>query len=293
MKRSLRWITTIFFLTLLIGFLSGCNFLSQNHDGNKADIQIEDPNQNTEKQQDNTIEKNNNAAKDEETTNQEKPPEDDKNSDASKNNSKQEAIEVITDPTDIRVLVNKQFKLPDDYAPDDLVYPDVRFIFKEKVEKRQMRKVAAKNLEKMFAAAEKEGIYLAGASGYRSRATQVILYKNYVDKDGQEVADRYSARPGHSEHQTGLTMDVSTSSGECAVQDCFADTPEGKWLAKQAHEYGFIIRYPKGKENITGYQYEPWHIRYVGTELAKELYEKNITLEEYFGVAVPVDGEEE
>ncbi|WP_062107306.1 M15 family metallopeptidase [Bacillus niameyensis] len=290
MKRSLRWITTILFLTLLIAIQSGCNFLNQNNDGNKADEQIEDQNKDTENQQNNTIEKNN---KDEENTNQEKPPADDKNSNASKDNSKPKAIEVVTDPTDIRVLVNKQFKLPDDYAPDDLVYPDVRFIFSEKVEKRQMREVAAKELEKMFAAAEKDGIYLAGASGYRSQATQIILYNNYVDKDGKEAADRYSARPGHSEHQTGLTMDVSTSSGECAVQDCFADTPEAKWLAEHAHDYGFIIRYPKGKENITGYQYEPWHIRYVGTEIAKELSEKNITLEEYFGVAVPVDGEEE
>ncbi|MCJ7840041.1 M15 family metallopeptidase [Lederbergia sp. NSJ-179] len=201
------------------------------------------------------------------------------------------AIQVVADPKDVTVLVNKQYKLPDQYAPDDLVYPDVRFIFSEKIEKRKLRKVAAKALEKLFAAAEKDGIYLAGASGYRSQETQATLYNNYVKKDGKEKADRYSGRPGHSEHQTGLAIDVSGSSGECAVEDCFADTAEAKWLANHAHEYGFIIRYPKGKENLTGYMYEPWHIRYVGNEIAKEIYEKDITLEEYYNVAIPVNEE--
>ncbi|GIN87329.1 hypothetical protein J6TS2_37150 [Heyndrickxia sporothermodurans] len=152
-----------------------------------------------------------------------------------------------------------------------------------------MRKVAAVALEKMFSAAEKDGIYLAGASGYRSQETQVSLYNNYVNIDGKNLADRYSARPGHSEHQTGLAIDVSGASGECAIEDCFAGTAEAKWLANHAHEYGYIIRYPKGKENLTGYIYEPWHIRYVGEDVSKEIYYRDITLEEYFNVAIPVD----
>lgn len=193
-----------------------------------------------------------------------------------------EAIQVISNLNDPSILVNKQYKLPNHYAPDDLVYPNVRFIFAEKVEKRQLRKVAADALEKMFSAAEKDGIYLAGDSGYRSYETQVNLYNHYVVKDGDSKADQYSARPGHSEHQTGLSIDVSGASGQCAIQDCFADTAEATWLEDHAHDYGFIIRYPKGKENVTGYIYEPWHIRYVGKEIAKEIHAKEITLEEYF-----------
>ncbi|KRG14839.1 M15 family metallopeptidase [Lederbergia galactosidilytica] len=201
----------------------------------------------------------------------------------------EKAIQVVAEPNDVAILVNKQYRLPDQYEPDDLVYPDVPFIFSEKVEKRKLRKVAAKALEKMFAAAEKDGVYLAGASGYRSQSTQVTIYNNYVDQDGKEKADRYSARPGHSEHQTGLSIDVSGISAECAVEECFADTAEAKWVADHAHEHGFIIRYPKDKENLTGYIYEPWHIRYVGKELAKEIFEQDITLEEYYNVAIPVN----
>lgn len=204
-----------------------------------------------------------------------------------------EAIQVVADPNDATILVNKQYKLPDNYEPKDLVYPNVPFIFSEKIEKRKLRKVAAKALEEMFAGAEKDGIHLAGASGYRSQSTQVTIYNNYVGKDGVKKADRYSARPGHSEHQTGLAIDVSGTSGECAVEECFADTPEAKWIAEHAHEYGFILRYPKDKENLTGYMYESWHIRYVGKEIAKEVYDQDITLEEYYNVAIPVTTDKE
>ena len=194
------------------------------------------------------------------------------------------------EPEAITVLVNKQNKLPDNYEPKDLVYPDVRFIFNGKLDKRKMRAEAADALEAMFAGAEKDGIFLAGVSGYRSKATQEVLYNRYVKRDGKKAADRYSARPGHSEHQTGLTMDISGSTGKCAAQDCFGDTKEAKWLADYAYEYGFIIRYPEGKEQITGYKYEPWHLRFVGMEISKEVHEKDITLEEYFNIVVPVDG---
>lgn len=198
------------------------------------------------------------------------------------------AVQVAANPSDIAVLVNKHIMLPDGYKPSDLVEPNIPFIFKEKDERRLMRKEAAEALEKLFAGAKEDGIYLAGVSGYRSYETQKSLFDYYVKVQGKEVASKYSAIPGHSEHQTGLAMDVSGSNGKCATEDCFADTPEAKWLAQHASEYGFIIRYPKGKESITGYNYEPWHLRYVGIQIAKEITEKGITLEEYYKNAVPV-----
>ncbi|MFE4712161.1 D-alanyl-D-alanine carboxypeptidase family protein [Paenibacillus sp. NPDC056722] len=190
-------------------------------------------------------------------------------------------------PDSITVMVNKQYGLPDNYKPEDLVYPNVRFTFKEKIEKRMMRKEAASALEELFAGAQKDGIYLAGVSAYRSQSTQVRLFNNYVKRDGEEKARRYSAVPGHSEHQTGLAIDVTSSDGKCAAESCFAGTPEAKWLAEHAAEYGYIIRYPEGKENITGYMYEPWHIRYVGKEIAADIVQSGVTLEEYYN-AVPV-----
>ncbi|WP_238327936.1 D-alanyl-D-alanine carboxypeptidase family protein [Paenibacillus gorillae] len=196
-------------------------------------------------------------------------------------------IAVIAQPESIAALVNKQNKLPENYKPANLVYPDVPFTFKEKIDKRKMRKEAADALEDMFAGAKKDNIYLAGVSAYRSHSTQKSLFERYVKKDGLEKAKTYSAFPGTSEHETGLAIDVSGSDGKCAASDCFGGTPEAEWLDAHAAEYGFIIRYPEGKESITGYKYEPWHLRYVGTDISAEIAEKGITLEEYFN-AVPV-----
>lgn len=174
---------------------------------------------------------------------------------------------MVAKPDSITVLVNKQFSLPDDYEPDDLVYPDVPFIFSKNIEKRKMCKEAAVALEQLFIGATKDEISLIGVSAYRSYATQKSLFDHYVQQDGEEKARTYSAVPSTSEHETGLAIDVSGSDGTCAA------------------EYGFIIRYPKGKESITGYQYEPWHIRYVGTKISKEIADKGITLEEYLNAA--------
>lgn len=127
-------------------------------------------------------------------------------------------------------------------------------------------------------AASQTGYNIPLLSGFRSYETQKTLYNNYVARDGVALADTYSARPGHSEHQTGLAFDVGK------IDNGYGETNEGKWLATHAHEYGFIIRYLKGKESITGYMYEPWHIRYVGS-VATEIYQANITLEEYLGLA--------
>ncbi len=129
-------------------------------------------------------------------------------------------------------------------------------------------------------AASKEGISLSIISGFRSYTKQKNIYNNYVARDGREEADTYSARPGHSEHQTGLAMDINS------LEVSFEDTEEGKWLNRNCSQFGFVIRYPKGKSDETGYMYEPWHIRYVGKKLAKELYNNGnwITMETYFGL---------
>ena len=193
-------------------------------------------------------------------------------------------VAFATSIENIAMLVNPSLSLPENYVPDDLIYPDVRFIFEEKIEKRMLREEAAHALEAMFEAAEKDGIYLAGVSGYRSHKTQTQLFNFYVDRDGYEKAKTYSAIPGTSEHETGLAIDISGSTGKCAAQDCFADTVEAVWLAENSAQYGFIIRYPKGKEHITGYKYEPWHLRYVGKEIALYIFEEGITLEEYYGL---------
>ena len=134
-------------------------------------------------------------------------------------------------------------------------------------------------VNEMIAAAAEEGLNLFIISGYRSYDKQASIYRNYAARDGQAAADRYSARPGHSEHQTGMAMDLNS------LDFSFADTPEGIWLAAHCAEYGFIIRYPAGCEDKTGYVYEPWHVRYVGEELARKITDSGLCLEEYYGIS--------
>ncbi|WP_110928519.1 M15 family metallopeptidase [Bacillus massiliglaciei] len=204
----------------------------------------------------------------------------------------QKGLKTLAEPESIPVLVNKEYSLPEDYTPPDLVYPNVPFIFEGKMEKMLMREEAARALEKMFEAAEKDGMPLSGVSAYRSHERQKAIFENYVQKDGYEKARTYSALPGTSEHETGLAIDVSSRSGVCPAQECFDETPESAWLADNAYKYGFIIRYPKGKEDITGYKYEAWHIRYVGKDVASEIYKEGSTLEEYYN-ALPVQAKSE
>ena len=174
------------------------------------------------------------------------------------------------------LIVNKTYKLPEDYKPENpyqaitsdwgpnLIDKDVMTAFKE-----------------MQSDATSIGLNIYIASGYRGYNNQTNLYNNYVARDGVAAADKYSARPGHSEHQTGLCFDLNS------VDDSFANTNEGIWINNNAYLYGFIIRYPKGKETETGYQYESWHLRYVGKELAEKLYNNGdwITIEDYFGLS--------
>lgn len=188
---------------------------------------------------------------------------------------------IIGNPYEVLALINKQHALPEGYIPSDLVVPDVRFPFVEDSPKKQMRQVAAEALEKMFAVADTQSLDLFAQSGYRSYERQVALFATYVSNHGEEEANRFSARPGESEHQSGLTMDVTSPHVNYSLVTEFGETEEGKWLEEHAAEYGFIIRYPKGKEDITGYQYEPWHLRYVGVKAATEIMDRGITLEEY------------
>ena len=195
-------------------------------------------------------------------------------------------VPLDTIPSSTTVLVNRKYLLPSTYIPKNLVVPNVDFNFSYVNDKRKMRKIAANALEKLFAAAKKDGVELYGISGYRSYARQKEIYDRNVAIRGKAATDAVSAMPGSSEHQTGLTIDVSAKSVGYRLDQSFGDTKEGKWLAKHCHEYGFIIRYPYGKEKITGYSYEPWHIRYVGISIAGYLYKNDLTLEEYYGVTM-------
>lgn len=183
----------------------------------------------------------------------------------------------------ITLLVNRDYTLTEDYVPEDLIVPDVRFTFSYYSDKKLMRQEAADALEELFAAGDAEGIHLYGVSAYRSYSRQYTIYATNLITRGIKHTNRYSAAPGASEHQTGLAIDVSSESAGYSLEEVFGTTKEGIWLAKNAHRFGFIIRYPKEKEEITGYAYEPWHIRYVGTELAAYLYESGLTLDEYYG----------
>lgn len=211
--------------------------------------------------------------------NQPNEPEDQEPDDTEEDLNDSEENERDNDPT-ITALVNKQYSLDEDYVPDDLVTVEVPTVLDDP-EVKQLREVAAHALQLMFNEAEESSIYLHARSGYRSYQTQVQLFKNYAEAHGEEAANRYSARPGQSEHQTGLVMDVTSESVNFQLEESFGETAEGKWLSEHAHEFGFIIRYPKGEEDVTGYIYEPWHIRYLGEDMATKVYESGLTYEEY------------
>ena len=157
------------------------------------------------------------------------------------------------------LIANKSYSLPADFAPG-------------------LDQTCLNQFYKLQSAASQQGLNIWLSSGYRSYDYQNQIYNNYVARDGQAAADTYSARPGYSEHQTGLAIDVNQ------IDDSFSGTPEAIWLENHCHEYGFILRYPQGKQSITGYQYESWHIRYVGTDMSYPIHASGLTLEEYLGI---------
>ena len=163
------------------------------------------------------------------------------------------------------MVVNKTYSLPSDYGPGKLT-ADCQAAFNE-----------------MQQSAAEDGCTLYVSSGFRSYSLQKSLYERYCARDGKAAADRYSARPGNSEHQTGYAIDLNT------IAYSFANTAEGKWVAANCYKYGFILRYPEDKETQTGYRYEPWHIRYVGISLATDIYNSGLCLEEYFGITSRYD----
>lgn len=175
------------------------------------------------------------------------------------------------------VLVNKENPVSSEYKSENMVKCNIQFLESSTDEEKYLQEDAAKSIEELFAKAKEEGIEFIGTSAYRSYETQKGIFKKNVNTRGIKEANKYAAKPGKSEHQTGLAIDVTNT------ERWFdKSTKEAMWLADNAHEFGFILRFLEGKEHITGYNFEPWHIRYVGKEVAKEIYDKGITLEEYF-----------
>lgn len=172
---------------------------------------------------------------------------------------------------DGNIIVNKTYGVPSTFEPENLVY----------VGKAQMVDYAANAMQELINAAASEGYTIFTMTGYRSYGFQASIYNGYLKEDSKENVDTYSARPGYSEHHTGLAVDVNS------LNQSWGETPEGIWLNENCYKYGFIIRYPYGKDEITGYMYEPWHIRYIGKDLAEKLYNNGnwITIEEYYNLS--------
>ncbi|OFI40016.1 peptidase M15 [Arthrobacter sp. SW1] len=189
----------------------------------------------------------------------------------------------LSDPRSPWVVVNKHRPLtPLQFVPPDLVQPAVQLATSG--ESALLNSTTAAAAEKLFGAAASAGVTVTLASGYRSFDSQAATYNGYVSSRGQASADTASARPGFSEHQTGWAFDIGDGGGACSFQPCFAEQPAAVWVKANAHKYGFVVRYPWMLHETTGYYYEPWHLRYIGTEAAADMARRGITtLEEYFG----------
>ncbi|NLW89518.1 MAG: M15 family metallopeptidase [Clostridiaceae bacterium] len=183
--------------------------------------------------------------------------------------------EIVTNPEDITVLINKYFAMPEDYVPE--------LVTAKHSAGQQLRPEASDAWDLMHAACLEEcGQNLYLISGYRSYQAQAYSFSNGIERNGLAFAVKKNAYPGRSEHPLGLALDINIAS-DPEIRDGFMETTAGKWVAEHGHEYGFILRYPREKGHITGYGYEAWHFRYVGAELATTLYENGQTLEEYYG----------
>ncbi|KAD3633026.1 D-alanyl-D-alanine carboxypeptidase family protein [Arthrobacter yangruifuii] len=184
----------------------------------------------------------------------------------------------FSSPASVLVVVNKERPLLDPaYAPGDLA--DVGGV--------ALRREASDAFVRMTADAAGAGVTITGVSGFRTAEAQAALHADYAGRYGSDVAESISALPGQSEHQTGLAVDIGAADGACSLQACFEGTGAGAWAASNARRYGFIVRYPAGAEQITGYAYEPWHLRYVGPAAAGKIHDAGITLEQYAGLYEP------
>ena len=181
-------------------------------------------------------------------------------------------------------MVGKDNPLPKDYRPPDMITPHVAFADNDNFVKTLLRKEAAHAIEHLFDSAYKCNLKLYGISFFRPYFRQQAIYNSAVATKGEQYATLYISQPGASEHQSGLSADVSSQSAGLALTPSFAHLPEGIWLSQNAHKYGFILRYPLGKEGITGYAFEPWHIRYVGKCAAKNIYRNNLCFEEWYDI---------
>lgn len=184
-------------------------------------------------------------------------------------------IKDIKNPDSLMVLVNKLNRLQSNYVPHDLEQISLNYATNNKF----LRKEAKENFEKLSSDAKKIGYSIIAVSAYRDYDYQENLFNNYVKEKGENYALKCSAKAGHSEHQTGLSVDVMGSNND---YDQFEKSKEFDWMKNNSYKYGFILRYPKGKEYITGFKYEPWHYRYVGKDIASIIYTEGITLEEYY-----------
>ena len=177
------------------------------------------------------------------------------------------------------ILINKDNKLAEDYVPKNLKKPEARFL--DYVQDNNLENDTADATKKMFEAAKQEGILLVGVSGYRSYSIQKGLYDTRVEKNGEEKTRAYTAEPGASEHQSGLAIDILCDEYQ-TLDEGFENTDAFRWLTENCYKYGFILRYLKGKEDITGYNYEPWHFRYIGNkEVAEDIMNRGLAFEEY------------
>ena len=195
-------------------------------------------------------------------------------------------VEIIStlekDDGNLLVLVNKEYTVGRDYYPTDMVDIDGSLSTNQNL---KVKREAYDAYLAMLKDAKAEGLNFCICSAYRGFSVQENLYYNSLKSNGKAYTDKMFAYPGRSEHHTGYAIDITSASMNWGLSQNYADYPDGAWIAEHCHEYGFIIRYPKGKEDITGYMYEPWHIRYVGVDVAAEITEAGITFEEYMGVA--------